>query len=186
MKERVLKKESRVLQVLSTKNAKYLVGTLLLSGLGITLPRIFHILAGTAAGATFLPIHIAVLLAALIFGITSSSLVAGSSIIVSFCLTGMPSLARLPYMLIELLIYAVLLSVLNRKLNSYMALIVTIVLGRILYSGVLFVVIHWLGLSTYGISVIESIKVGLPGIAIQLMFVPMLAKAIKKGIHLDD
>lgn len=186
MKEKVLERENGLLQMLSTKKAKYMVGTVLLSGLGITLPRIFHLLAGSSAGAMFLPIHIAVLMAALIFGITSSSIVAGSSVIVSFCLTGMPSLARLPYMLIELLIYAILLSVLNKKFNSYMALMATIILGRILYSGVLFVAIHWLGLPTYGISVMESIKLGLPGIVIQLMFVPIIAKAIKKGIHLDD
>ncbi len=89
-------------------------------------------------------------------------------------------------MLIELVIYGVLLSLLNKKFNSYISLILTIILGRVLYSGVLFVAINWLGLPTYGISVIESIKAGLPGIAIQLIFVPFIAKAIKKGIHLDD
>ena len=185
MKEKVLERKTILLQALQSTKAKYIVGTILLSGMGITLPRIFHVLAGTSAGATFLPMHIAVLIAALTFGITSSTVVAGSSIIGSYLLTGMPSLARLPYMLIELVIYAILLSVLNKKFNSYLSLIVTIILGRVVYAGILAVAIDVLGLPTYEISVIESIKVGLPGIIIQLFFVPFIAKAIKKGVKLD-
>ncbi len=185
MKEKALENKNRLLEVLQTTKAKYIVGTILLSGIGVALPRIFHVLAGTSAGATFLPMHIAVLIAALTFGITSSTIVAGSSIVCSYLLTGMPSLARLPYMLIELIIYAILLSVLNKKFNLYVSLVATIILGRMLYAGVLAVAINVLGLPTYGISVIESIKVGLPGIIIQLMFVPFIAKAIKKGAKLD-
>ena len=181
-----IKKQNRLLEALTSRKGKYIVGTVLLSGIGVVLPRIFHILAGASAGATFLPMHIAVLIAALIFGGISSSIVAGSSIIFSYLLTGMPNLARLPYMLIELVIYAVLLSILNKKFNSYISLIATIILGRVLYAGVLFVAINGLGLPTYGISVIDSIVTGLPGIAIQLICVPFIAKTIKKGIHLDD
>lgn len=179
-------KSNRLVEILSNRKAKYIVGTILLSGIGIALPRIFHILAGSSAGATFLPMHIAVLIAALTFGALSASVVAGSSVIVSYLLTGMPALARMPYMLIELVIYAILLSILNKKFNSYISLIATIILGRVLYAGVLFVAINVLGFQTYGISVIQSIQAGLPGIAIQLACVPFIAKAIKKGIKLDD
>lgn len=185
MKEKVLENKNRLLEVLQSAKAKYIVGTILLSGIGVALPRIFHVLAGTSAGATFLPMHIAVLIAALTFGITSSTIVAGSSIVCSYLLTGMPSLARLPYMLIELVIYAILFSVCNKKFNSYISLIATIILGRVLYAGVLAVAINVLGLPAYGISVIESIKVGLPGITLQLAFVPVIAKVIKKGAKLD-
>lgn len=179
-------KENRLVEILSRKKAKYLIGTILLSGIGITLPRIFHILAGSTAGATFLPMHIAVLIAALTFGTISASFVAGSSVIFSYLLTGMPSAARLPYMLIELVIYAILLSVFNKKFNSYISLIATIILGRILYAGVLFVAINLLGLPTYGISVIESIKTGLPGIIIQLLCVPFIAKVMNERLNLKN
>lgn len=179
-----MKKDNRLAEILSSKKAKCMIGTILLSGLGIALPRIFHVLAGANAGATFLPMHIAVLIAALTFGVFSGSVVAGVSIIFSYLLTGMPSLARLPYMLIELVIYAILLGLLNKKFNKYVSLTATIILGRILYAGFLFVVINILGFKTYGISVIESIKIGLPGIVIQLAFVPFIAKTIEKGIKL--
>lgn len=179
-------KNERLTQALSNNKAKYIIGTILLSGIGITLPRIFHLLAGSTAGATFLPMHIAVLLAALTFGITSSMVVGGTSIIFSYLLTGMPALARLPYMVIELLIYGILLGIFNKKFNNYISLIVTIILGRILYSGVLFVAINVMGLQTYGISVIESIKAGMPGIIIQILCIPFIAKIMNERLNLND
>lgn len=181
-----VKKSNNLVKFLTSTKGKYIIGTLLLSGIGVALPRIFHLLVGSTAGATFLPMHIAVLIAALTFGITSASIVAGSSIIFSYLLTGMPSLARLPYMLIELVIYAILLGIFNKKFNSYISLIATIVLGRILYAGILFVAVNWIGLQTYGISVMESIKTGLPGIAIQLICIPFIAKIMNERLKLKN
>lgn len=185
-REKSLKRSEKIIELLISKKAKYIIGTVLLSGVGIALPRIFHILAGSTAGATFLPMHIAVLIAALTLGITSSILVAGNSIIFSYLLTGMPALTRLPYMLIELVIYAIILGVCNKKFNSYISMIVTIILGRIIYSIILSVAINILGLSTYGLSVIESIKTGIPGIVIQLVCVPLITKVINERLRLKD
>lgn len=181
-----VKKSNKLVEVLSTRKAKFIIGTVFLSGIGVALPRVFHILAGTSAGATYLPMHIAVLIAAIAFGATSASIVAGSSIIFSYLLTGMPTVERLPYMLIELVIYAALLGLLNKKFNSYISLIATIILGRILYAGILYAAVNIFGLSAYGISVIESVKMGIQGIIIQLICVPFIASRIKKGMHLDD
>jgi len=171
---------------LTNQKAKYIIGTLLLSGVGVALPRIFHVLAGSSAGATFLPMHLAVLIAALTFGTISGTIVAGSSVVFSYLLTGMPTLARLPYMAIELVIYAVLLSVCNKKFNSYLSLIITMILGRILYSFILLVAVNWLGLPTYGISVMESVKIGIPGLAIQLLCVPLIARFMKERLNLKN
>ena len=173
-----LKKES----LLHNEKAKVIIGTVLLSGLGVAFPRIFHVLAGTSAGAIFLPMHIAVLLASLIFGVLSGSIVAGISVLCSYLLTGMPSVARLPYMAIELIIYAVLLGLFNKKLNSYVSLILTMVVGRILYAGVLFAAAEVFMLSSYGTSVLESVKLGIPGLFIQVLLVPVIAKIIKERI----
>lgn len=181
-----VKKTNKLVEVLTNRKSKYIIGTILLSGIGVALPRIFHILAGAGAGATYLPMHIAVLIAAIAFGVTSASIVAGSSIVFSYLLTGMPTVQRLPYMLIELVVYAVLLGILNKKFNSYLSLIATIILGRILYAGILFAAVNIFGLSAYGITVLESAKMGLPGIILQLICVPFIASRIKKGMHLDD
>lgn len=181
-----IKKSNRLVEILSSRKAKYIIGTILLSGIGVALPRIFHVLAGANAGATFLPMHLAVLIAALTFGITSATVVAGSSVIFSYLLTGMPSLARLPYMLVELVIYAILLSLFNKKFNSYVSLIATIILGRVIYSGILFVAINVLGLPTYGISVIQSMITGIPGLIIQLLAVPFIAKIMNERLKLKN
>ena len=181
-----IKKKKSLGEILTTKKAKYIIGTVLLSGIGIALPRIFHVLAGAISGAIFLPMHIAVLIATLTFGSISGSIVAGSSIVFSYLLTDMPSLARLPYMAIELVIYALILGIFNKKFNSYVSLIATIIVGRILYAGVLWIAINWMGLPTYGISVIESIKVGLPGIIIQLLCVPVISKIMNERLNLKN
>ena len=181
-----IKKSNRLSELLSSRKSKYIIGTVFLSVFGILLPRVFHIFGGTNSGVVFLPMHIAILIAALTFGGLSGSIVAGSSVLCSYLLTGMPSLARLPYMLIELVIYAVLLSLFNKKFNSYISLIATIILGRVLYSGTLFAAINIFGLPTYGISVIQSIKVGIPGIIIQLIFVPFIVKILGKKLSLKN
>ncbi len=181
-----IKKQKSLSEILSKRKAKYIIGTILLSGIGIALPRIFHILQGSSAGQVFLPMHFAILIAALTFGTTSSLVVAGISVIFSYLLTGMPSQERLPYMLIELLIYGVLLSIFNKKYNSYISLIGTIILGRILYAGILFAAVNVFNFSSYGISVIESIKIGVPGIIIQLICIPFITKEMNKRLKLKN
>ena len=123
-----IKKSNKLVEVLSTRKAKYIIGTLIYSALGIAIPRIFHVLIGSSAGVTFLPMHLMVLVAALTFGMLSATVVAGSSVIFSYLLTGMPALARMPYMLIELVIYGILLGLFNKKFNSYISLIATMII----------------------------------------------------------
>lgn len=186
LEKTIEKSNSHLKEALLSKRAKYIVGTILLSGIGMALPRIFHVLAGNTAGQVFLPMHIAVLIAALTFGTISAGIVAGSSVVFSYLLTGMPSLERMPYMLIELVIYAVLVGIFNKKFNSYISLIIAMVLGRVLYAGVLFAAINLCGLPTYGISVIQSIKTGIPGLIIQLAAIPVIAKIMNERLNLKN
>lgn len=180
--ENVKKEKNNIKEILFTEKSKYIIGTILLTGLGITFPRIFHILAGSASGAIFLPMHIAVLIASLTFGILSGSIVAINSVIFNYILTGMPSIQRLPYMLIELLIYTILLGIFNKKFNSYISLVLTVVLGRVLYAGILFMAANMFELPTYGVSVMESFKTGIYGIIIQLICVPVIARIINERL----
>ena len=181
-----IEKTNTIKEVLTSKKAKYIIGTVIFSGLGIAIPRIFHLLVGSSAGVKYLPMHLMVLISALTFGMISASIVAGSSVIFSYLLTGMPAIQRMPYMLIELVIYGLLLGLLNKKYNFYVSLIATIIIGRILYAGVLYVSVNLLGFNGYGISVIQSFISGIPGIIIQLIFVPILSMFTKKGLKLDE
>lgn len=181
-----LEKTNSATEVLTNKKAKYIIGTILFSGLGIAIPRIFHLLIGSSAGVTFLPMHLMVLISALTFGMLSASIVAGSSVVFSYLLTGMPAIQRMPYMFIELVIYGLLLGLLNKKYNAYISLIATLIIGRVLYAGVLYIAVNLLGFNGYGISVIQSVISGMPGIIMQLILVPFLAMLTKKGIKLDE
>ena len=181
-----IKRINKLIEFLSRKKSKYIIGTIIYSGLGIAIPRVFHVLAGSSAGVTFLPMHLMVLIAALTFGALSATIVAGSSIIFSFLLTGMPALERMPYMLIELVIYGILLALFNKKFNSYVSLIITLILGRLVYAAILFAATNVFGFNGYGISVIQSTKAGIIGIIIQLLCVPFLAMIVKKGLKLND
>ena len=126
------------------------------------------------------------LIAALTYGITSSITVATASTVFSFLLSGMPNLARLPYTLIELVIYGIILSLFNKKFNRYISLIATIIVGRITYAVLLYAAINLFGFETYGFSVIDSIITGWPGIIIQLIFVPIIAKFAKENLDYNN
>lgn len=180
-------KLSKLGMFLMSNTGKKIIGTALFSGIGIALPRIFHVLAGSSAGATFLPMHICVLIAALVFGCFSATTVAGVSVLFSYLLTGMPSIERLPYMLMELVLYAVILGLLNKKFSPYISLIGTILLGRIVYAGILFLAGNVFGFSLAGLmNVWQAAITGIYGIAIQLIFVPVIAKQIKKGVKINE
>ena len=188
MNEKVdsIKKSNSLVEILSNKKAKYIIGTIAFTGLGIAIPRILHVLIGSSAGVTFLPMHLMVLIAALTFGMLSASVVAGGSVVFSYLLTGMPAIARMPYMLIELVIYGLLLGLLSKKYNAYISLIATMIIGRVIYAGILFASVNILGFNGYGISVMQSVISGIPGLILQLACVPFLAKVFKKGLRLDE
>lgn len=180
-------KKARWIEILNTKTGKRVMGTIALSILGIALPRLFHLLAGSSAGSIFLPMHIAVLIAAMTFGVISGTIVAGSSVIFSYLLTGMPTIIKLPYMMLELIIYAVVLGLLNKKYQSYVSLVMAIIIGRLIYAGALLMTSHVLGLSLLGISnVWQATLMGIPGLIIQIVCIPFFSKLIKKGIQFDD
>ena len=65
-KIKMKKKGNHLVERIATTKGKYIVGTCLLSGIGVALPRIFHVLAGSSAGATFLPMHLPLVLLVLV------------------------------------------------------------------------------------------------------------------------
>ncbi len=77
----------------------------LLLAIGIVLPQVFHLTGGPASGATFLPMHIPVLIAGLLLGPAYGLIVGVVTPFLSFLITGMPVVARLPFMVVELTVY---------------------------------------------------------------------------------
>lgn len=151
---------------------------------GILLPQIFHLVGGSAAGKVGLPMHIPVLLAGLLLGWEYGAVVGAVTPLISFLLTGMPAAAILPIMLLELMSYGILTGILYRKfhLNLYISLIGGMLGGRVVNALILLICGGLLHLTVPpAVSVAAALVTGLPGIIIQLVFVPILVTALRKA-----
>ncbi|MBQ9116903.1 MAG: hypothetical protein IJY04_07755, partial [Clostridia bacterium] len=102
--------------------------------------------------------------------------------------TQMPTLAKMPFMMIELAAYGIICGVLYRaarldrfKFGIYPALIGGMLGGRAVYALALTVATYLLRLEagTY-IAVVNAVVTGAVGIVIQLVFVPPLVVSLEK------
>lgn len=173
-------------------DVKKLTYTALLIAVGILLPQIFHLIGGSTAGQIFLPMHIPVMLAGFLLGPVSGLVTGLVTPVVSSLLTGMPSAAPLPFMTIELIGYGVFSGIFYRLFQKYkagllLALVLTMITGRLLNALALVVAGSVFGLTVApAVSVVVSLGTGLPGIVIQLIFIPMLMFALRKaGYHYE-
>lgn len=154
--------------------------------LGVIVPQVFH-LFGAAAGRMFLPMHIPVMLAGFftgpLIGLTTGIL----SPVLSSLITGMPPVPMLYFMIFELGAYGLSAGILFRKykLNVYISLIISMLFGRIVYGLVLLVAIHILGINSLSnISVIGATITGLPGLLVQIIFIPGVVYLSERGVKL--
>lgn len=165
---------------------KELVLSGLLIALGLVLPMAFHLFK--AGGPIFLPMHIPVLLGGMILSPIFALLVGVLTPIVSNLLTSMPPLMpMLPIMIVELGLYGLVASILRKKLNLnvFISLIVSMIIGRIGAGLVVYVMT-----SVFAVQfappiafVIGGISKGIPGIIIQLIFIPIIVKAVEKSMR---
>lgn len=160
---------------------------LVLSGIfiamGIMLPMAFHIIE--RGGSVFLPMHIPVLIAGFFLGWPFALAVGTLTPLLSSLLTGMPPLFPvLPYMMLELATYSVVVSLLYRelKMNVYGSLIISMVCGRIMAGATVWVLATFFTVKLPGpvMFVQGAIIKGLPGIIIQLILIPIIVLTVKK------
>ena len=88
----------------------------------VVLPQLFHLMGavsglGTALGETFLPMHLPIILAGLLAGPYVGAIAGVLSPLISFALTGMPTAAMLPFMMIELFVYGLTSGLLRNAPN---------------------------------------------------------------------
>ena len=166
----------------NSNTLKIVYGGLLIA-LGIVLPQLFHVF-GQDAGRAFLPMHIPILLAGLLIGPYWGMCVAIAAPILSSLITGMPPVPMLYFMLIELIVYSIVAGLLSGKVNIYINLVITLICGRIAYGLSLVVAVQLFGMTfpfASTVAFFTGIATGLPGIAIQLFFIPLIMFALKKG-----
>jgi Protein of unknown function (DUF1393). len=164
---------------------KYLTMTAVCIALGVVLPRAFHAIPN--AGSVLLPMHIPVLLCGLIcswqYGLACGILTP----VLSHLITGMPPMAYLPPMIVELAVYGLLAGILvrviktkNFLLNTYASLLIAMIGGRICY-GIVNALIFRAGKYSMQIWLTSGFVTALPGIVIQLVVIPALCLALKKA-----
>ena len=159
-----------------------ITGTALCMALGLVLPIVFHMVG---AGPTFLPMHIPVLLCGLLFGWQYGAVCGAVVPLLSSLLTGMPPLFPTgAAMVLELCAYGVLTGVFYRKLrwNVYPALLCAMLGGRVV-SGAANAVFLGLAEKSYGFAafVSASFVTAIPGIAIQVVVIPVMILALEKA-----
>lgn len=153
---------------------------------GVILPQVFHMIG---AGNVFLPMHIPVLLCGFFVGWSYALAVGALTPLLSFLVTGMPPIPMLYIMMFELSAYGALVSLLRSKLKAneilkvYASLAGAMVGGRIVACLVTFLLSSVFGLgkfSTFLAWITTIVAPGLPGIALQLLFIPAIVLALWK------
>lgn len=150
---------------------------------GVILPSIFHLIGGPASGGMFLPMHLPVLIAGLLLGPVAGGACGLVTPFLSFLATQMPSAAKLPFMTIELVTYAVVAGFLfqKKKYNLYLSLILAQVAGRLVNALCLWIAGGLLSIEVApAASVLTAVITGLPGIVIQLILVPLFVLVLQR------
>lgn len=166
-----------------------LVFAALCTAIGIVLPLAFHSLPN--GGAVFLPMHLPVLLCGLAAGSVYGAICGVLTPLLSFVITGMPNGAVLPGMLCELAVYGIVTGLLLRIVRTgrkaadvWIALIGAMLCGRVV-SGLLNGLIFRAGDYSLRLWVTVSFVTALPGIAIQLILLPLLVLALERAGLID-
>lgn len=173
---------------------KKLIYAALFIALGLVIPQAFHFTGVANAGVVFLPMHIPVIIAGFVLGPMWGMIVGAMTPFLSGILLAMPPMARMPFMMIELAVYALVAGVLYQKLELkrkkfgiYITLIVSMLAGRVVYAICLWLATDLLGLSKIGpIAAVDAIIKGIPGIIIQLVLIPIIVYQLKKGAFLKN
>jgi LytS/YehU family sensor histidine kinase len=150
--------------------------------LAVVVPWVFH--QFHLAGPTFLPMHIFVLIAGLLFGWRAGLLVGLFTPLVSYFVSSMPALNILPQVVIEVSAYGFIAGILREKYNlrAIWSLLGAMIGGRLallLAISIIYLVAGQnyspIGMATNPLaSFWSTVQQGWPGLLIQLVFIPAI------------
>lgn len=172
------------LQVLQPAKIKTVAFVIIFTVLSVLAPMAAHYFGGPMAGRIFLPMHFFVLTAGLLLGWRAGLAVGILTPLTSFVVSGMPLLAVLPFVVIEVAAYGLFAGLLRQslKLNIWVSLPGALIAGRVfLWLGILLLPTKFIA-SQY---VIGAIVAGWPGILLQIALVPPAVKFVA-GILRDE
>ena len=167
-----------------SSRARKLTHTGLYLALCILLPLGLHQL-GPLMGRVWLPMHVPVLLAGFLVGPLSGLVVGLLAPTLSHLLIAMPPGYAVPLMSLELPIYGLIagMAYMRLRLNIYIALLAAMILGRIAFGLGLFMLGMFMELPydvAFFFSAAGPILTGLPGMAVQIVVIPVLVASVKR------
>ena len=156
--------------------------------LAVILPQLVHLAAGQAGGVQWLPMYLPVLLGGCILGWAWGLGIGIASPIVSFLITlaagnPMPALARLPFMIAELAVFAAVSGLFYKKIAkngwlAFPAVLLAQVAGRTVF---MLLVLIFQSVTPFTPEVIWSqIQTGLLGMTLQAVIVPFAVMGLKR------
>lgn len=166
-------------------NVKKSIITAVCIALCYVIPLMFHGIQN--AGNIFCPMHIPVFICGLICGWQYGLLCGIAGPALSSALSGMPPVAILPSMMVELAAYGTAAGFMMKLVRTkstyadlYISLIVAIVCGRVL-AGLAKALIFARGSYSMSAWIAGSVVTSWPGTVIQLVFIPTIVFALMKS-----
>ena len=158
-----------------------------LIALAVVLPQLVHLALGQPGGVQLLPMYLPVLIGGCLLGWRWAMFVGVLSPLASFALTSlmgnpMPVLARLPFMMAELAVFAVVSGLFSNKIYknglwAFPAVLAAQLAGRAVFLGLAYI---FQSVAPFTAEMIWSqILAGWLGLAIQLIAVPLIVIGIR-------
>ena len=191
MLENILTKQNATTQKKLTLNAVLSVG---LIALAVVLPQIVHIALGQPGGVQLLPMYLPVLIGGCLLGRKWALAVGMLSPVVSFAITSlmgsaMPALPRLPFMMAELAVFALVSGLFSKRIYenglwAFPAVILAQLAGRAVFLGLVAI---FQSIAPFSPRMIwGQIVAGWLGLLIQAIAVPLLIIALRAVLVKND
>lgn len=164
-----------------------------LIALAVILPQLIHLALGQSGGVRWLPMYLPVLLAGCVLGWKWGLGVGLLSPLVSFAITSavgnaMPAAARLPFMMVELSVFAAISGLFSKKISengwmAFPAVLLAAVSGRAVF---MLLVLVFQSVTPFTAAAIWSqIQTGFFGLILQAVFVPFIVMALRAVLSSD-
>ena len=184
MLENVLTKNNAASKTKITCKTLVSIGLIVLA---VVLPQLVHLALGQPGGVQLLPMYLPVLIGGCLLGWRWAMFVGVLSPLASFALTSlmgnpMPVLARLPFMMAELAVFAVVSGLFSNKIYknglwAFPAVLAAQLAGRAAFLGLAFI---FQSVAPFTAEMIWSqILAGWLGLAIQLIAVPLIVIGLR-------
>lgn len=155
----------------------------------VILPHLCHSIGlyfgfGSALGEYLLPMHLPIILSSLLTGPIAGLISGFTAPLISFMLSGMPSAAILPFMIIELCTYGLSAGLLKDKnIPCFFKVLIAQLSARAIRAAFICTAVYVFGNTAVPVSIIyTSIITGFAGIVLQLVLIPLIvSKANRKG-----